>query len=131
MTARAKKNSTKSITPMSVQEFKMWIKGLSEFQDDNWSPNKSQWEHIRSLIDGLNETQIVQQAHRAQTAIKQPMAPQGETAVLSDAPHQNIAQPVQQRFLSTAGNRAAGTGEVDEFGKPILKPAYQTGSDFA
>ena len=130
MTTVKKKNSNKSITPMSVQEFKMWIKGLSDFQDDNWSPNKSQWEHIRLLIDSLSDNVVVSRPQQqAQPMIRQPAGPaMGET--VGEANNYASAQPVQQRFLGGAGSRPATTGERDEFGHPVLAPIGPGQSDF-
>jgi hypothetical protein len=131
MITKTKKNSTKNVTPMSVQEFKMWIKGLSDFQDDSWSPNKPQWEHIRLLIDSLSDTVVVTNRPQSQQPIRQPVAPMGETAVLADNLSQPMTQPVQQRFLGGQSDKSKSTGEHDEFGHPVLKSAYNTGSDFA
>lgn len=34
----------------TLDEFKHWLSGLSEFQDDDWVPNVDQWEYIKASI---------------------------------------------------------------------------------
>ena len=42
---------------ISVSEFKSWISGIQDMQEDDWTPNKQQWEKIRSKIDLLAENE--------------------------------------------------------------------------
>jgi hypothetical protein len=42
---------------ISVSEFKSWISGIQDMQEDDWTPNKQQWEKIRGKIDMLAETE--------------------------------------------------------------------------
>lgn len=51
----AKKKIQIENTPISVQELKFWLKGISEFQPDNWVPTKIQWEAIKGKIFLLRE----------------------------------------------------------------------------
>lgn len=53
------KKKTQKIESMSIEQFKTFIKGLSFF-DENWTPNKEQWEHIKLLIDNLKVESVVQ-----------------------------------------------------------------------
>jgi len=48
MAKRAKKKFT-------VPEFKTWLDGIMQFQDDDWSPNREQWEEIYAKIMDLKE----------------------------------------------------------------------------
>lgn len=48
MTKKTKKKFT-------VPEFKTWLEGIMQFQDDDWSPNREQWEEIYEKIMNLKE----------------------------------------------------------------------------
>lgn len=48
----AKKKSKNEIT---VSEFKSWISGIEDMQEDDWVPNKSQWDKIKAKIELLTE----------------------------------------------------------------------------
>lgn len=36
---------------LSLNEFRAWLSGVEEMQDDSWTPSASQWRTIRSKID--------------------------------------------------------------------------------
>ena len=36
---------------LTINDFKMWISGIEEMQEDSWSPSPSQWRRIREKID--------------------------------------------------------------------------------
>jgi hypothetical protein len=38
---------------ITVKEFKDWLGGVLDFQDENWIPNKEQWEKILNKINQL------------------------------------------------------------------------------
>lgn len=48
MTKKAKKKFT-------VPEFKTWLEGIMQFQNDDWSPNREQWDEIYEKIMNLKE----------------------------------------------------------------------------
>lgn len=39
--------------PISVREFRMWLQGVEEMQEDSWTPSPSQWKRIRAKIDSI------------------------------------------------------------------------------
>lgn len=41
--------------PISVREFRMWLQGVEEMQDDDWTPSPQQWKRIRQKINSINE----------------------------------------------------------------------------
>lgn len=53
--AKAKKSAIDN-TPLSLAEFKAWLAGVSDMQPATWSPDKQQWDKIRSQIDRIQET---------------------------------------------------------------------------
>lgn len=52
--AKIKKNNQDN-TPLTLAEFKAWLNGVSDMQETTWSPNKEQWEKIKSQIDRIQE----------------------------------------------------------------------------
>lgn len=43
------------VEPMSMTEFRAWLKGIEDMQPSNWSPNAEQWQIIKSRIDSVVE----------------------------------------------------------------------------
>jgi len=120
MTKKVSKN--KKPQKMSVSQFKMWIQGLSEFQDDDWVPNVNQWNLIRDRIDMLDEETSVQTVVHHQA----PQYSSGSHIVT--LPNQNgvttvptVSQPSApvQRFPAQPVQRSI---DRDEFGQSIIDP---------
>lgn len=40
---------------MLLKEFKSWLEGVEDMQDDDWTPSDIQWKKIRKKIDELEE----------------------------------------------------------------------------
>lgn len=129
MTTNKPKKSKSAVTPMSVQEFKMWLKGLSDFQEPDWIPNKAQWEHIRLLINSLSDVGMpTNQRQQPQPQMRQPMNPDMDETV--GGAEYATAQPVQKRFLGESP-ASRPTGERDELGQAILPASLGSKSEFA
>lgn len=45
----------KSKNEISVSEFKSWISGIEDMQEDDWVPNKTQWDKIKAKIELLSD----------------------------------------------------------------------------
>ena len=43
---------------ITVNDFKMWLSGVEEMQDETWTPNQTQWKRIRQKIDDIDDTPI-------------------------------------------------------------------------
>lgn len=43
----------------TVKDFKMWLKGMAEFQEANWTPNLKQWKTILSRVEQLEEEVVM------------------------------------------------------------------------
>ncbi len=48
---RARKRRQKQ----SLKEFRAWLQGVEELQEENWSPSHDQWVLIREKINGIME----------------------------------------------------------------------------
>lgn len=43
---------------ITVEMFKMWIEGIEEMQEDDWTPSPTQWKRIRQKIDMLEDEPV-------------------------------------------------------------------------
>lgn len=60
--AKKKPNDT-----FTVKDFKMWLLGMTEFQESDWTPNAKQWKTILDKVEMLDESvQYVQVETQAQ-----------------------------------------------------------------
>jgi hypothetical protein len=59
VTATRKRRQKKPQKSQTLAEFRAWLDGVEELQDENWSPNKSQWDLIREKIDNIVINQVV------------------------------------------------------------------------
>jgi hypothetical protein len=41
---------------ITLAEFKSWMRGVEDMQKPDWHPTKTQWQHIRSKIELLEDT---------------------------------------------------------------------------
>lgn len=48
----------KSKNEISVSEFKSWISGIEDMQEDDWVPNKAQWIKIKAKIELLTDDYV-------------------------------------------------------------------------
>lgn len=53
MTTQPKKVRKMSRKKVTLNEFRAWLEGVEELQDDSWSPSKDQWTTIRQKIDSI------------------------------------------------------------------------------
>lgn len=85
-------NTEKTI---SVREFRMWLQGVEEMQDDDWTPSPQQWKRIRDKINNIDDT--VPAAKPAPVAVQQPPLQYAPAAIPSGpvprAPDPVIAGP--------------------------------------
>lgn len=45
---------SKAQRTISIREFKMWLQGVEEMQDEGWTPTATQWKRIREKIELIN-----------------------------------------------------------------------------
>ena len=53
---------------ISVSEFKSWLSGVLDFQTDDWTPDKTQWEKILAKIEQLDDTSSIPPQHKPEVA---------------------------------------------------------------
>lgn len=49
------KKTTKTKDSFTVKDFKMWLSGLTEFQEAGWTPNTKQWKTILDKVEMLQD----------------------------------------------------------------------------
>lgn len=59
---------------ITAREFKIWLEGVEEMQDDEWIPSSVQWKKIREKISNIEDT-VVPQAPTQQYAQPTSFAP--------------------------------------------------------
>lgn len=66
--ARPKQNPTEKATPtttskkkLSLNEFRAWLSGVEEMQDESWTPSATQWRTIRAKIEEVMDVPVQQQ----------------------------------------------------------------------
>ena len=59
-----KKKRKRKVQKFTLSEFKVWLAGLSQFQSDDWHPNKEQWDiiydHLMVIKEAENNVQTIQ-----------------------------------------------------------------------
>ncbi len=87
----AKKTRKKKLLAQTLNEFRAWLSGVEEMQEDEWVPNNTQWELIRqriALIEDANpelSTSVNAAVHRNSAT------PQSETVIPHFPNHNNSA----------------------------------------
>ena len=108
--AKQKKNSK-----ISLSEFRAWLSGVEEMQEDNWSPSKTQWDTIRRKMDSIVEDETVEAqpaSHPQQQPVHyaQPQQPQ-HVPQSSMGPVGPVAAPVDINARGGVGNGL--TADID------------------
>lgn len=79
---------SKDTDKLTIHQFKAWLEGVEEMQEEGWTPSPAQWEKIRSKIAILCEN-IEQQQAAAPQVPAVPMASFAQPAAqIQSAPPQ-------------------------------------------
>lgn len=73
---------------ISVSEFRFWLQGVEEMQEEGWTPNSQQWAKIREKID-----QIAEAEQSARPPLQYPQGARQPDARPSTTPVQNAVPP--------------------------------------
>jgi hypothetical protein len=65
---------------LSLRDFRSWLSGVEEMQDDGWSPSAEQWRRIRVKIDMIKDEPSVGVTNTSPAA-KVPVYPTSTTPV--------------------------------------------------
>ena len=97
MTDDTQKNTTSetpSEDPITLDEFKAWLQGVEDMQEEGWSPNELQWSKIRSKIflvissapkpQVVNNAQQVRPVQHNNVVLEQPAASEFDDSGLNE-----------------------------------------------
>lgn len=97
---------------ISAREFRIWLEGVEEMQDDEWVPSSTQWKRIREKIDTIKDDQVVVESVSVSSTV-----PQYATPALWDLPPQpsynmpmNVAPPSHNIFQGGAPRPVDSSG---------------------
>lgn len=76
---------------ITVSEFRFWLQGVEEMQDEGWTPNSQQWSKIREKIDQIVETE--QPAPAARPPLQYPQGARQPENRPNATPAQNTMPP--------------------------------------
>jgi hypothetical protein len=108
---------------ITVREFRCWLQGVEEMQEDGWTPSATQWAKIREKIDNIADspTKPAQQeappVRYATPSGVPPQQPQGPVTLAAppSLPPPRSAAP--NPLLATGGNTPIKTPDIDTSGK--------------
>ena len=96
-TEQKKKTRKRRVKKRTLIEFKNWIDGMHEFEDEDWSPSSEQWNYIKDSIYAIIEEEyfddnpVIQQpqSNNFNQTYQPPVIPQG-----SGLNNIHVSQPV-------------------------------------
>lgn len=116
-----------SVEPMTIVQFRSYLKGITFVGGPNWHPSRAQWEAIVQIVDQLivgEPTAIPQQPTFRQPIYQQPMVPQ-QPAVHWQTNHSEPQMPPPVTF-SDNFTQAAATSvtpmqtDPDDYNSPFI-----------
>ena len=94
---KSRKQKTK-LKARTLEEFKNWLEGLEEFQNDGWIPNAEQWETIKGSIYLIKEEEYYDEPVTYSSApAPAPVYQQPQQHIVNSVP-----APVQDAPLTSA-----------------------------
>jgi len=104
----------------TLKEFKAWLEGVEELQDDDWSPKYEQWVLIRDKINGIIEEKPITMAAAAVVPV---VATTALTAAPSATGTPRIMPPPQ------VGGFPTGNVDMSPAAKEMMNPASGNAKD--
>lgn len=116
--AANKRQKKKQLKAQSLTEFRAWLSGVEEMQEDGWVPNSTQWELIRERIDKIkiDDVQDLGQVTPPQST-QRPSGP----AIMNNQPDPGLEIPQVPSTFDRAG--AAGNFVPNETNQPKIPHA--------
>ncbi len=124
-------NIEKEVKPqITVKEFRMWLEGVIEMQDDTWVPDARQWSRILGKIYDISEGISIASTQNTYTPRHPPVEQQFVSPVSPtafDSMPQELFQP-QSGLLSAPPVAPNLTGPFarDQGGIPVRTPDIDT-----
>jgi hypothetical protein len=118
--AKKIKDNTEETRRITLRDFKSWLSGVEDMQEDGWTPTADQWERIRSKINLIDDTI---------TSIEVAAG----TKTLNAPTHRNVTEPMKN-FPAAAPQPPMMSSALDMALTPVvaattLPPSMATGND--
>lgn len=115
----------KEVKPqITVKDFKNWLEGVIEMQDEDWVPDARQWNRILGKIYDISDSTLVVPAQNIYTPRPQ-VNEQHFISPVSPTPFDSIPQEVFQHVPPVAPN-LTGPFARDQGGIPVRTPDIDT-----
>ena len=116
----------------TLEEFKNWLEGLEEFQDDGWIPNSEQWETIKGSIYLIKEEEYYDEPTTYATAPTSAYQQPNQQQIVNSVPAPVQDAPLTASQIDEMVNQAKnGTGTQQSSLIPNATPEPTgTGDEF-
>lgn len=111
-----KKTRKKRLQKQTLTEFRAWLSGVEEMQDDGWVPSESQWQLIRERIGLITEPEPV--VHTP----PQPAARPAQMGHTPDAGGLDLLPQVPSAFDKAAVSEVSSGPVVTPAPRPATQP---------
>lgn len=119
----------KALKAQTLTEFKAWLSGVEEMQEEGWVPNEQQWELIRERIDRIKEDEPKKDQttqHSAQPRGTHPVAQQPvDVPMIPSVPSAFDKANVREDSTLRAVRKLPPTMATDP-SKPVKTPEIDT-----
>ena len=114
---------------ISIKEFKMWLEGVEEMQEENWTPDARQWKRIREKIEQIEEVTAsapmwAPPGHRPRGTADESSLPPGMELVF---PPMNGAPPSTTGGTTQPVPSALNVGPAQPTGQPVRRASTASG----
>jgi hypothetical protein len=113
---------------LTVKEFRYWLEGVEEMQEDDWSPDVKQWKRIREKIAMLDDVTTTNTF-----AEVVPVPPVMVPGMVSFPANVNPHNPLESmninpsQFPAPTGPSPTGPFLHDDLARPARTPNIDTG----
>ncbi len=117
---------------LTFHDFRVWLSGVEEMQDEDWTPSATQWRTIREKIEDVVDAppqprRVIEYDNGYDDRPMGPIRPAGPSAFVAppQMPQQPTALAVEQNIVS-APNEVPTAGGVRSGGLKIKTPNIDT-----
>lgn len=93
---------------ITLEQFRAWLEGVEEMQEEGWAPDVRQWTKIRSRIDNIESTPVQQAVPQQVMHAPQPFTPPASSAFDQVKPQSTPAPRVDMSSNAPIANDPSG-----------------------
>jgi len=127
MAKRAKTEDKEQEKPITLRDFRAWLQGVEDMQEEEWTPTAEQWKRIRHKINLISVTDS-----HGQMEISKPSELKTVTTAKTKTPNFPQAAPpkVTMSTLDSAASVVAAKGGLKVEDGRIKTPSDLTGEKY-